>query len=177
MTVKVPNVVNRNLIGLCWQLWRGVVLSVGWRITSDNVKKYSWVIELYWKPESYLGREVGMSEAIYTILICLVDHGRTRSRPTCSTLSSLKFYFWSNVVELVPIRPVRPHTTSTGVCLFHSELRRFPFVSWLVFLLVTLTLPADPGSPPPAAGHLDDRGYSRISMLPSLIGLYNFREL
>jgi len=50
VTVKVPNVVNRNLIWFMLAVATGRgVLSIGWRITSDNVKKYSWVIKLYWK--------------------------------------------------------------------------------------------------------------------------------
>jgi hypothetical protein len=81
-----------------------------------------------------------MSEAIYTYSDLL---GRSWSNALLFDLFDhlrLRFHFWSNVVELVPVRPVRPHTTSTGACLFHSELRRFPFVSWLIFLLVTLGL-------------------------------------
>lgn len=40
--VKVPNVVNRNLIWFMLAVATGRnVLSVGWRITSDNIKKYS----------------------------------------------------------------------------------------------------------------------------------------
>jgi hypothetical protein len=42
VTVKVPNVVNRNLIWFMLAVVTGRrVLSVGWRITSDNVKNYS----------------------------------------------------------------------------------------------------------------------------------------
>ena len=62
------------------------------------------------------------------------------------------------MVELVPVRPVRPHTTSTGVCLFHSELRRFPFVSWLIFLLVTQV---DSDNTPKTSRHIRDLGKNK----------------